>query len=238
MSQTSRRPPGRDPAQAASRPLQILEAVALSKSPASAQQLVAATGIPAPSLYRLVSRLVEDQYLVRAPDGSGFQLGVKVAPMAQHFAEQQAWPTVLQAMRRAEQRLAREVVAAVHANGGFHLPEDQLALLGEPELWHATALGKLLVAYRRDLLARLTFTRFTTSTHPGPVALVRELDEVVDKGVSLERQEVLPDRHAVAVAVIDSGGNLAGALCVVGVAEAELDTVADCLSGVARPSKR
>lgn len=233
VTSSARRPGKWTPAQAVSRPMQILEAVSLAGSAASAQQIVAATSIPVPSVYRLIGALLAEGYLERSPETSGFQLGPKVAAMAEHFVEQQAWPAVLEALHRAEQILKLPVVAAVHGHARFHLPAHQAGVLGDPERWHACALGKLLVAYRRDLLAQLTFTPFTPHSHRGPVPLVQELDVVVEQRISYERQEVELSRHAVAAAVMDPAGNLAGALCVPDLAEDSLDSAAESLAAAA-----
>ena len=72
-----------------SRPLLILETVATQGPPAvTAKQIVAATGIPAPTVYRLVTTLLEEGFLERSDDHSGLVLGRRLSEIAEYFARQ------------------------------------------------------------------------------------------------------------------------------------------------------
>lgn len=220
--------------QAATRPLKILEAVSRRGGGATAQQVVADSGIPAPSVYRLVTGLIDEGYLERTH--TGFRLGDRCAPMAEHFEEQRAWPSVLAALQRAEDDGWHDVVAAVYSQGRFRVAGPRPEVLDRPETWHASATGKLLVAYRRDLVAQVTFTPYTDRTHRDMASLVRDLDGVVASGASLEREEVRGGRNAVAVAVTVADGALAGALSMVVHDGDRLEAAADRLVSFARPA--
>ncbi len=62
--------------------LTVLEAVAELGAGATARQLSERLGLPRATTYRLLNLLVEDEYLVRTPDLSGFALGAKVTQLA------------------------------------------------------------------------------------------------------------------------------------------------------------
>lgn len=62
--------------------LAVLEAVAHAGPGITAQQLSDVLGMPRATTYRLITLLVEDEYLVRLPDLRGFALGHKVAELA------------------------------------------------------------------------------------------------------------------------------------------------------------
>lgn len=91
--------------------LTVLEAVAELGAGASARELSARLGLPRATTYRLLNLLVEDGYLVRTPDLSGFALGTKVAQLAAAVAPARV-PTA-----------ARELIAALRAEirGGVHV---------------------------------------------------------------------------------------------------------------------
>lgn len=55
--------------------LAVLEAVANLGAGVSAQRISAELGLARATTYRLLNLLVEDEYLVRTPDLSGFALG-------------------------------------------------------------------------------------------------------------------------------------------------------------------
>nr|UXN29258.1 helix-turn-helix domain-containing protein [Curtobacterium flaccumfaciens] len=59
--------------------LAVLEAVAHAGPGVTAQQISDALGMPRATTYRLITLLVEDEYLVRLPDLRGFALGHKVS---------------------------------------------------------------------------------------------------------------------------------------------------------------
>jgi len=66
--------------------LSVLEEVARAGPGVTAQQISVALGIPRATTYRLVNLLVQDEYLVRLPDLSGFALGHRVAMFASNAA--------------------------------------------------------------------------------------------------------------------------------------------------------
>ena len=62
--------------------LTVLEAVAEIGAGATAREISAVLGVPRATTYRLLNLLVQDEYLVRTPDLSGFALGAKVVHLA------------------------------------------------------------------------------------------------------------------------------------------------------------
>jgi DNA-binding IclR family transcriptional regulator len=60
----------------------ILEEVARSGAGISAREIAENLGIPRATTYRLLKHLVQQEYLVRSPDLSGFALGQRVRDLA------------------------------------------------------------------------------------------------------------------------------------------------------------
>ncbi len=92
----------------------VLEAVAAAGPGTTAQQVSEALGMPRATTYRLITLLVEDEYLVRLSDLRGFALGHKVAELAGVGAAPSLPPL---------SRAVRSVLAEVRSNvrAGVHL---------------------------------------------------------------------------------------------------------------------
>ncbi|ROP72700.1 helix-turn-helix domain-containing protein [Curtobacterium sp. PhB115] len=94
--------------------LAVLEAAAHAGPGVTAQQISDALGMPRATTYRLITLLVEDEYLVRLPDLRGFALGHKVAELAGVGTAPSLTP-----LPRAVRSVLAEVRSAVRA--GVHL---------------------------------------------------------------------------------------------------------------------
>ncbi|MGH3432333.1 MAG: IclR family transcriptional regulator [Thermocrispum sp.] len=87
---------------------------------------------------------------------------------------------------------------------------------------HATALGKVLLAYDKLAAARVTgrlLTSFTRRTVTGPAALRTVLSEVRSRGWASESGEWLPGEASIAAPIRAPGGLVVGAVGVSGSAE-------------------
>ena len=64
----------------------ILEEVARQGPGVSARQIVEAVSMPRSTVYRLIKHLVQEEYLVRSPDLTGFALGARLDILARGVA--------------------------------------------------------------------------------------------------------------------------------------------------------
>lgn len=136
--------------------LTVLEAVAELGAGVTARELSTRLGLPRATTYRLLNLLVEDEYLVRTPDLSGFALGAKVAQLAAAAAVPRRLPTLAREIV-AEARLAVRggVHVAAYENRRLHLLDedpdfpfsDPVRLAREPERY---ALGVLMLVAAGD----------------------------------------------------------------------------------------
>nr|WP_236779123.1 helix-turn-helix domain-containing protein [Agromyces seonyuensis] len=130
-----------------------MEAVARLGAGATAKEISVQLGLPRATAYRLLNLLVEEEYLVRVHDLSGFALGRKVAELA-HLVRPARPP---RAVRELVDDLRGRVRGGVHLVGyagglvrildedpDFPL-SDSARLERDPE---ASALGRLLLAER------------------------------------------------------------------------------------------
>lgn len=92
---------------------------------------------------------------------------------------------------------------------------------GETDPWHATSLGKAILAALplsecRDILQRVTFDRFTPNTKVDLAGLERELESCRQHGYSVDDEEVIEGLRCVGVAVRDHNGQVQHGLSVSG----------------------
>lgn len=158
--------------------LTVLEAVAELGAGATARELSTRLGLPRATTYRLLNLLVEDEYLVRTPDLSGFALGAKVAQLAAAVSPARV-PSAARTLI-ADTRIA--VRGGIHvvgfAGSRLHVVDedpdfplsDPVGLVREPERY---ALGLLLLVAGGEAagsaaeLATLGGIRRVDGTTPG-----------------------------------------------------------------------
>lgn len=87
--------------------------------------------------------------------------------------------------------------------------------LGRPSIGHATAAGKLMLAFS-DRRPALPLRAYTERTITDPDALEEELRRTRERGWAEAYEEREPELNAIAAPIRDSGGRLAGILAVQG----------------------
>ncbi len=181
--------------------LAVLEVVATLGAGVSAREVSEALGYPRATTYRLLNVLVQDEYLVRTPNLSGFALGTKVAQLGAVAAPVRV------------PRAARDLLSSVRSTvrGGIHLVTyadarvtvidadadfpltDELSLRREPERF---ALGRLLLHERGVVGA---FDAAATA-------------DLLRYGATRQIDEIRPGYGCLAVPIRDAAGALAGAV--------------------------
>lgn len=106
-------------------------------------------------------------------------------------------------------------------------PDDTFQTLDVGALlpMHATALGKVLIAYRTaGAVPAKELDRFTRRTILSPRVLAAELQQVRDAGWSLEIEEMTPGNASVAAPIRGYGGLVVGAIGINGLVERICDS--------------
>ncbi len=193
----------------------VREAVAELRAGAPAREISEALGLPKATTYRLVNLLVQDGFLVRTPDLSGFALGAKVVHLASVAA-----PVRLPAA-------ARELLAAARdqVRGGVHVvlyPEGRVTLVdADPDFPFSDpvrlardpsrfALGRLLLAEGAPGGARVGSAGLGQGVDPE--RLDTAAADLRRFGVTRQIGELVPGFGCLALPIRDAGGTLAGAL--------------------------
>ncbi|MEE2032955.1 IclR family transcriptional regulator [Rhodococcus chondri] len=211
---------GHEP-RAVQRALALLEAVATLGAGASARDVAALTRTPPATAYRLLNLLVADGYLVRVEDLSGFALGRRTRELASAAPASVADVDPGPVLEELRTQVRYGIYLASYSGGWVHLvdrdPDHELA--GE-STWtthlHASAIGKLLLVQRPELIGDGPLRRITDRTKTEPAELRTELRCVRDADAAHEVDESRIGRTALAVPVRSNDGRVTGALTAIG----------------------
>ena len=210
------------------RTFDILEVVA-ALGGASAKEIADATGLPLPTVYRLVRELLDADYLVHIRAEKRFELGYKLHRLGVSLHEQIGVPREVRSEVVAlHQKLGVAAYLAVHRGSQIVVvhtadsrdaPRLQPLNFGFHEAAHATAFGKILLANMEpaqralhldpDPMPRLGPGTITSHAELGP-----HLDRVADRGVAWEFEEFQAGASCAAAAVRGPNGALIGSVAV------------------------
>lgn len=212
---------GRQP-KAVQSALQVLEAVALAGAGVTAKEIAERLAMPSATTYRLLNLLVADGYIVRLPDLSGFSLGPRMGALIDAAVS----PIVCTAARQILAEMRMSVRFGVHlvcfTNTSVRLadpdreypPPADDAMLNHH--LHACAVGKLLLAEKRDVDALLNFPlrSLTARTVTSRSVLVHQLESIRETGAATQVGELSEKSACVAVPVRSPAGALVAAVAM------------------------
>ena len=212
------------------RTFEILEVVA-ERGGASAKEIADATGLPLPTVYRLVRELLDGEYLVHIREEKRFELGYKLHALGVSLHEQVGVPRQVRAEITAlHQQLGLAAYLATHRGSQIVVvftvdspacPRLKPIDFGFHEAPHAHALGKILLA-DMDPEQRLLHLDPEPMPRFGPHTLVRHEDlaeqlvTVADRGVAWEEGEFQPGATCAAAAVRAGNGQVIGSVAISG----------------------
>lgn len=198
----------------------LLELIADAGGRATLSELAARSGLPAPTIHRLVRTLLDGGYvrqepsrayalgpaLVRLGEGAGRLLGSWVQPVLTALVEATG-ETSNMAMLDGDRVVYLAQVPSKHSMRMF-------TEVGRRVHVHCTAVGKALVAQLpeaevRALLARTGMPAQTPNTLTGPDALLAHLAVVRERGFATDEQEQELGVRCVAVPVLDAPARVA-----------------------------
>jgi IclR family transcriptional regulator, acetate operon repressor len=213
------------------RAVALLEALAAAARPLSLAELIAAIGLPKPTVHRIVTQLATAGLVTREA-GSGYSVGPRLARLGRDLIASDA-------ARPVRHAILQRLVDAVGETCNFTMLDGaQVVYLDRVETaWplrvnlqpgsrvpaHCSASGKLLLAHlppeqTARLIDQLTLERFTTHTIVERTALEAELARIRAQGYSVDDEEYLDGLVCVAVPVLDERSRVWAAVAVHGPA--------------------
>jgi IclR family acetate operon transcriptional repressor len=207
----------------AGRSLAILDVLA-SGGALGTNEIARRAGTTASTVSRQLGTLVEARLVERVPETGHYRLGIRLVELA---------TTVLARLdvRSIARPHLEELVAVVDETATLSVPGDPhaitvdfvptqryvqgMARLGRPSIAHATAAGKVMLAFsgRRP---RAPLTAYTERTITDPEVLEAELERVRRRGWADAYEEREPELNAIAAPVRSSTGELAGIVALQG----------------------
>jgi IclR family acetate operon transcriptional repressor len=209
------------------RAIALLEALAAHPAGLGVGELARSIGVGASSASRLLATL-EDAGLVRRSARGPFQLGVRLLALADSATEGLE-------VRELAAPLLRELVASTGETATLSIPGTEAAVtvdfvsgpgavtsrarVGRPSVPHATAVGKVLLAFASHPPASpAVLRRYTERTVVDPGELERQLAAVRRRGWADAIGERDLELHAIAAPVFARGSVLAAIIGVQGPA--------------------
>lgn len=210
------------------RSFQIAEFVALASGPVSLSDIAAGTGVPKPSLHRLVNSLTEAGVLLREPHDKAYSAGMRLTAIAAGVMSHST-------LRDERRSILRGLVDRIGETCNFTtLDGNEVVYVDRVEAaWplrlhlqpgsrvpiHCTSSGKMFLAHmnarrRRQLLYNAPVKRFTSKTITDPERLEAELRRIRKTKVSTDDEGYLAGLISVAVPVLGRNRRIIGCVAV------------------------
>lgn len=208
------------------RALALLDALAERPEGAGVNELARSIEVNASTASRLLATL-ELRGLVEREPGGPYRLGMKLLALADGVLARLDVREAARPRLRALAAATGETATLSVAGTGEAITVDfiageasvvSLARIGRPSVAHATAAGKVVLAYAGVPLPDPPLTRYTPRTIVEPQRLADEVSAVRERGWAEAVGEREADLNALAAPVVGHGGELAAVLGLQGPA--------------------
>ncbi len=221
--------PGR-PVAAVERALAVLEILADAPEPLGVNEIARRLDVSASSASRLLGTLGNHGLVERVATTGRYRLGVRLLQLGTHVLQRLdiraiARPILEQVAVATGETATLSLPAAGEGVTVDHVPSRRsvrsAALVGRPSVAHATAVGKVVLAFGegREVVIADQLKAFTPDTITDPVVLETTVHEVRKHGWGEADGEREADLAAIAVPVFDHTGSLVAILGVQGPAD-------------------
>lgn len=208
------------------RTLALLESFESGDTSLSLAELAKRTGLPKPTVHRMIAELVRERMLERVTDGS-YRLGLRLFEIGERVPSRRSLSDAALPIMEDLRQVTRQRIHLAVLDG---VDVVYLEILGAEVLKvgsrtggrfpaHATGVGKALLAHSPDATeARIEagLPRLTPRTITTPGALVRDLQNIRTRGFAMDREESHVGVSCVAAPVFGSDGEVRAALSVTG----------------------
>jgi DNA-binding IclR family transcriptional regulator len=207
----------------------LLEVISEWDEPFSLQELVEETGLPKPTVHRMLQQLDSAGMLQREGDGRHYSTGLRLRKLAGNLLINNTYHGARRIVLRQLMEEVGESCNLTAFSGSEVVYLDRVETAAPLRFYlhpgsrvpaHCSSSGKLFLsqmspAQRRRLLAHAPLNRYTDKTETDPARLEKELEAIRRNGYAIDNEEFLPGLLCVAVLVPGPAGrssNLAVAL--------------------------
>ena len=207
--------------------MRVLDAFLDIPGEAGTNELARRTGINPSTVSRLLSTLVAGGYVEHLPDSGRYRLGPHLIRLANHMMSSLDLRTLARPHLVALEEATGETATLSIAGEREAVTVDfvasrqsvaSVARVGRPSVAHATATGKVMLAFGETPMPAGDLGQFTDRTLADGKALRREIEQVRAQGWAQAVKEREVDLNAVAAPVYGASGTLAAILGVQGPA--------------------
>ena len=211
---------------AVQRAVAVLDSLAGEEESLGTNEIARRTGINASTVSRLLATLVESGLVEHVPDSGRYRLGLRLiqlgnAVLSRLDLREIARPHLV---GLTEETGETATLSAPAEHGAVTVDFVQsrsvvqsVARIGRPSVPHATAVGKVYLAFG-GALQEGPLPAFTARTITDPAVLDRQVAAVRERGFATAMREREDDLDAIAAPVLDAKGELAAILGVQGPA--------------------
>ncbi|MFN2471010.1 MAG: IclR family transcriptional regulator [Gaiellaceae bacterium] len=208
---------------AVTRALAVVDALADGEAELGTNEIARRTGINASTVSRLLATLAGAGLVEHVADTGRYRLGLRLVQLGNAVLERLD-------LREITRPHLRALVASTDETATLSAPGERnavtidfvqspssvqsVAQVGRPSVGHATATGKVMLAFARGEAPPGAMESYTSRTITDPAVLAAELDRVCVRGWAQSIGEREEDLNAVAAPVWDSYGQL---VAIVGV---------------------
>ncbi|MGH3653524.1 IclR family transcriptional regulator [Glutamicibacter sp.] len=205
---------------AADNTLRILRLLASRKTPTPAAMIATLLELPRSSVYQLLNVMLEHGFITHYPEDKSYGLGVSAFELSSAYTRQEPLarlgaPLIAQLVDKLGESAH---LAVLHGSDVLYIVEERAK--GRPSLVtdvgvrlpsHLTASGRAILAALPKSQVRALYPgaasfseRVAESSISSYSQLRRELDQSTQRGYAVERGDVTPDFHSLAVEIRDS----------------------------------
>ena len=183
--------------------------------------------LPPSTVHGIVKSLQQHGLVAKEPNGNRYMLGPALLKLSNVYldtldvrARAMRWTRELARRTGLSTRLGAELfdeVIIIHHNrrpdGTQQMPETGLSIPA-----HASAMGKVLLAYNPDQADELftkTLRSLTGDTITDPAQLITQFAQIVERGIATEEDEAVLGESSIAAPVVDRSGSVIAAVAVV-----------------------
>jgi IclR family acetate operon transcriptional repressor len=210
---------------AVERAIAILEALAAADGELGTNELARRTGVNASTVSRLLATLAANGYVTHMEESGRYRLGLRLVQLGNLVVagldlREAARPHLEELVRKTGETATlsvpgeRDAITVDFVQSGSSV--QSVATLGRPSVGHATAAGKVLLAFGDVPLPAGRLERFTPRTLTDPRRLAAEVERVRAEGWAEAAGERERDLNAIAAPSFGAEGRLAAILGVQG----------------------
>lgn len=209
------------------RAIRLLDLV-VSEGPLRFAELLDLSEIPKATLHRLLNDLADERLIQFDERSHTWASAYRILEMANRIWTRSDIRVLAQDQLLALNALSGEtvqiaVLADTHVIVIDHVESTRSVRhsvsVGSRMPVYCTGTGKVLLAWcdeeqQRDIISRISFSRFTPNTITDKKALLKELSAVSQRGYAIDAEERFLGSHCIAAPVVDSTGKAIAGLSI------------------------